>query len=79
MYWLSLFFCIEVKLGHTNKRIKNILQKLAKLAQILGILNNTFKSALVHKSSRIQVENVLAVPILLYRSETWTHKQKDKK
>ena len=33
-------------------------------AQILGIMNNTFKLTLVQKFSRIKVFNVLAVPIV---------------
>jgi hypothetical protein len=48
---------------------KDIQQKVAKFAQILGILNNTSKPTLVQKSSRIKVRNALAVTILLYDSE----------
>jgi len=44
----------------------------------LGILNN-FKPTWVHKYSRIKVYNALAVPILVYESETWTLRQNDKK
>jgi hypothetical protein len=48
---------------------KDIQQKVAKFAQVLGILNNTFKRTLVQKSSRIKVYNALALPILLHGSE----------
>jgi len=51
-----------------TKKKKN-QQKLAKFAEILGILNSTFKPNLVQKSSRIKVYNALPVPILLYGSE----------
>ena len=54
--------------------------ELAKPSQVLGILNNTFKPNLVHKSSTIKVLFALAVPILLYRSKIWNiRKKKDKK
>jgi hypothetical protein len=51
---------------------KDIQQKLAEFAQVLGILNNVFKPTLVLKFSRIEVQNSLPVPILLYGSEIWT-------
>ena len=40
-------------------------EKLAKFAQLLGILNNTFKSTFVREFSRINVYNALEVPILV--------------
>jgi hypothetical protein len=43
-------------------------QKLSKFAQILGILNNTFKPNLV-QISRIKVYNALTLQILSYLSE----------
>jgi len=57
---------------------KDIQQKLAKFAQILGILNGIFKPNLVQKFSRIKVYNELALAILLYGSEIWTLKKKIK-
>jgi hypothetical protein len=48
---------------------KDIQQKVAKFYQILGILDNTFKRILVQKSSKLEVYNALAVPILLYGNE----------
>jgi hypothetical protein len=51
---------------------KDIHQKLAQFAQMLGILNNIFKSILVKKFSKLKVYNALALPILLYGSQIWT-------
>jgi hypothetical protein len=48
---------------------KDIQQKGTKFAQILGILNNTFRPSSVQKSSRIKVYNALALSILLYGKE----------
>jgi hypothetical protein len=53
-------------------------KKLAKFALKLGILNNTFKQTWVQSSS-IKVYSALALPILLYGSEIWTLRPKDKK
>jgi hypothetical protein len=57
---------------------KDIQQEAAKCAQILGILNNTFKPTPVRKSLRIKIYSALALPILLHGSEIWTLRQKDK-
>jgi hypothetical protein len=50
-----------------------------RVARILGTLNNTFKPTLVQKYSTIKVYNTLAVHILLYGSEIWALRKKDKK
>ena len=63
----------------SDENEKDFQQKVAKFAQILGILNNAFKPTLVQKSSIIKVYNALALPLLLYGSEIWTLRQKDKK
>ena len=62
-------------------RLWNFLwkRKLAKFAQKLEILNNTFKPALVQKISRIKVYNAPALTFLLYGSENRTRKKKDEK
>ena len=60
------------------KMEKIIQQKLSKFSQILEILNNNFKQNLVHKFSRIKEYNALNLPILLYGSEIWTLRKKDK-
>jgi hypothetical protein len=51
---------------------KDIQQTSTKFPQIVGIRNNTFKPTLVQKFSRMKVHNTLALPILIYESETWT-------
>jgi hypothetical protein len=53
-----------------------IEQKLAKFAQILGILN--IKLTLVQKFSRIELYNAFVLPILLHVSEIWSLRKKDK-
>jgi hypothetical protein len=77
--------CLQVKnlkylgceISYENE--KDIPQKVTKFAQILGILTNAFKPTLVLQSSRIRVRNALALPVLLYGSEIWTLRQKNKK
>ena len=70
--------CLQVKnfkyLGRKTsyENGKDVEQKPAKYAEILGILNNTFKPNLVQKFSRIKACNALAAPIPLYGSENWT-------
>ena len=58
--------------------VQDIQQKITKFSQILGILNNNFKQTLVQKFSRTKVYNELDLPILLYESEIWTLREKDK-
>jgi hypothetical protein len=57
---------------------KDIQQKLARLAQILGILNNTFKLTLFLKFSTMELYNAPALPILSFGREIWTLKKKKK-
>jgi hypothetical protein len=45
------------------------LDALAKFVQILRILNETCKPALVQNFSKLKVDNLLGVSILLYGSE----------
>jgi len=54
-------------------------QKLAKSAQILGILNNALKQTLVEKVPRVKACKALALPNLLDGNEIWTLGEKDKK
>ena len=60
---------------------KDIQQKLARFAHILGIMNNTFKLILFLKFSTLKLYNALALPILSFGREIWTlrKKKKDKK
>jgi hypothetical protein len=59
--------------------MKSIFNKYFKYAQILGILNITFKPTLVQKFSRIKIYYTLALPILSYGSEICTLIKEDKK
>ena len=45
--------------------------------KILGILNNVFRPQKPLKKTRIKLYNTLALPVLLYGSETWTIKASD--
>jgi hypothetical protein len=45
--------------------------------KITGILNNVFRPQKTLKKTRIKLYNTLALPILLYGSETWTIKARD--
>jgi hypothetical protein len=69
------YICCEIY--YVNE--KAIQQLLAKYAQIQRTINNTFIPALVQKFSRVKVYKTLALPILLYPSEIWTLRKKEKK
>jgi hypothetical protein len=45
--------------------------------KITGILNNMFAPQKALKRTRIKLYNTLALPVLLYGSETWTVKARD--
>ena len=45
--------------------------------KITGILNNVFRPQKTLKKTRIKLCNTLALPVLLYGSETWTIKASD--
>jgi len=53
----------EGELG-TDSKLNNFLK-------ITDILNNVFRPQKVLKKSRIKLHNTLALPVLLYGSETW--------
>jgi hypothetical protein len=42
--------------------------------KITGIINNVFRPQKSLKKTRIKLYNTLALPVLLYGSETWTIK-----
>jgi hypothetical protein len=44
---------------------------------IAGIINNVFRPQKTLKKTRIKLYNTLALPVLLYGSETWTVKARD--
>lgn len=45
--------------------------------KITGILNKVFRPQKTLKKTRIKLYNTLALPVLLYGSETWTIKASD--
>jgi len=55
----------------------DIDNKLHKYLKITGILNNVFRPQRTLKKTRIKLYNTLALPVLLYGSETWTVKARD--
>ena len=55
----------------------DIDNKLHNYLEITGILNNIFRPQKTLKKTRIKLYNTLALPVLLYGSETWTLKARD--
>jgi len=53
-----------------------IRNKLNNVLKITGNLNNVFRPQKTLKKTRIKLHNTLALPVLLYGSETWTIKAK---
>jgi len=51
--------------------------RLNKFSKIIGILNNVFRPQKNLKKIRIKLHNTLALPVLLYGSETWIIKARD--
>jgi len=72
-------FAVSTRYEISYENENDIQQKLAKFAQILGIVNNDFEPTLIWEFSRIKVYNALAVPVILYRSEVWTIRKEDRK
>ena len=54
----------------------DIENKLYYYLKITGILNKAFKKKTL-KKTRIKLYNTLALPVLLYGSDTWTIKRRD--
>ena len=55
----------------------HIDNKLNNFLKITGILNNVFRPQKTLKKTTIKLYNTLALPVLLYGSETWTNKAGD--
>src|SRR5215475_320163 len=55
----------------------DIDNKLHNYFKITGILNNVFRPQKTLKKTIIRLYNTLALPLLLYGSETWTVKARD--
>jgi len=51
--------------------------KLNNYLKITGDLNNVFRPQKTLKKTTIKLHNTLAIPVLLYGSETWTIKARD--
>jgi hypothetical protein len=50
----------------------DISTKILNYNRVMGIINQIFKSTLVHKHTRIKIYKTLSRPILTYGSEAWT-------
>jgi len=55
----------------------DIDNKLNNFLKIIRILNNVFIPQKPLKKTKIKLYNTLALPVLLYGSETWTIKASD--
>jgi len=53
----------------------DIYNKLHNYLNITSIINNVFRPQKSLKGTRIKLYNTLALPVLLYGSETWAIKQ----
>jgi hypothetical protein len=59
------------------ERELDVDNKLNNYLKITGILNNVFRPHKTLKKTRIKLYNTLALPVLLFGSETWTIKAWD--
>ena len=59
------------------KKNWDIDNKLHNYLKITSILSNVFRPQKTLKKTRIKLYNTLALPVLLYGSETWTIKARD--
>ena len=48
------------------------IDKLRNYLKIIGVLNNAFRPQKTLKKTRIKLYSTLALPVLLYGSETWS-------
>ena len=71
---VNLFNCLENMISFEGEL--DIDNKLNNFLKITGILNNVFRPQTNNKT-RIKLYNTLALPGLLYGSETWTIKASD--
>ena len=69
--YLGNMISYEKELGIDNK--------LHNYFKITGIINNVFRPQKTLKKTRIKLHNTLALPVLLYGSETWTIEASDAK
>jgi len=65
-------------LGNISYEVEmDIDSKLNNFLKITDILNNVFRPQKTLKKTRLKLYNTLALPVLLYDSETWTIKSSD--
>ena len=57
------------------EKVLDIDNKLHNYLKITDILNNVSRPQKTLKKTRIKLYNILALPVLLYGSETWTIKK----
>jgi len=75
--WYQHKFLFFLLLLH-NQSIKRLQYNLNNFFKITGTLNNVFRPQKIKlKKTRIKLHNTLALPFLLYGSETWTVKASD--
>ena len=72
---VNSFNCLENMIS-CEKEL-DIDNKLHNYLKITGIINNVFRSQKTPKKTRIKLYNTVALPVLLYGSETWTVKARD--
>jgi len=70
-------FRLDTSLSNVIKSVSYLPDKLNNFLKITGILNNVFRPQKTLKKTRIKPYITLALPILLYGSETWTIKASD--
>jgi len=72
---VNLFNCLGNMKSYEGEL--DIDNKLNNFLKITGILNIVFRPQRTLKKTRIKLYNILALPVLLYGSETWTTKASD--
>ena len=75
IYYLENRFCVSKSDTSNSFFLRD--NKLHNYLKITGILNNVFRPQKTLKKTRIKLYNTLALPVLLYGSETWTVKARD--
>ena len=72
---VNSFNCLGIMKSYEKEL--DIDNKLHNYLKITGVVNNVFRPQKTLKKTRIKLCNTLALPVLLYGSETWTVKARD--
>jgi hypothetical protein len=72
---VNSFNCLGIMKSYEKEL--DIDNKLHTYLKITGVVNNVFRPQKTLKKTRIKLCNTLALPVLLYGSETWTIKARD--